>query len=121
MSNGIHTVIFLSFALALGFLLVILSCALWSNWMPFWSALSFALAPTPNAFFGGLAGADSFSDYHNAYLDFGYFLTGILLMTGIALPMVLAHTGIVTGAAAIMSLLGGALVYGTSMCARFFD
>ena len=27
-------------------------------------ALSFALAPTPNAFFGGLAGADSFSDYH---------------------------------------------------------
>jgi len=42
-------------------------------------------------------------------------------MTGIALPMVLAHTGIVTGAAAIMSLLGGALVYGTSMCAGFFD
>lgn len=27
-------VIFLSFVLALGFLLVILSCALWSNWLP---------------------------------------------------------------------------------------
>lgn len=63
-THGIQTVIFLSFALALGFLLVILSCAIWSNWMPFWSALSFALAPMPDAFFGSLAGADSFSDYH---------------------------------------------------------
>lgn len=68
-------VIFLSFALALGFLLVILSCALWSNWMPFWSstciyyffsyaAVAFVLAPAPNALFGGLAGADSFSDFN---------------------------------------------------------
>ena len=109
-------VIFLSFSLALGFLLVILSCAVWSNWMPIWSALSFALAPTPNACFGHLAGADSFSDYHDAYLDMGYFLTGALLMTGIALPIVLAHTGIITGTAAVLTLCGGLLVYGTSTC-----
>lgn len=40
--------------------------------MPFWGgtchsmtpALSFAMAPAPNALFGGLAGADSFSDYN---------------------------------------------------------
>lgn len=115
-TNGIHTVIFLSFSLALGFLLVILSCAVWSNWMPIWSALSFALAPTPNACFGHLAGADSFSDYHDAYLDMGYFLTGALLMTGIALPIVLAHTGIITGTAAVLTLCGGLLVYGTSTC-----
>ena len=113
-TNGIHTVIFLSFSLALGFLLVILSCAIWSNWMPIWSAVSFALAPTPNACFGNLAGADSFSDYHYAYLDMGYFLTGALLMTGIALPIVLAHTGIITGTAAVLTLCGGVLVYGTS-------
>ena len=115
-TNGIHTVIFLSFSLALGFLLVILSCAVWSNWMPIWSALSFALAPTPNACFGHLAGADSFSDYHDAYLDMGYFLTGALLMTGIALPIVLAHTGIITSTAAVLTLCGGLLVYGTSTC-----
>ena len=115
-TNGIHTVIFLSFSLALGFLLVILSCAVWSNWMPIWSALSFALAPTPNACFGHLAGADSFSDYHDAYLDMGYFLTGALLMTGIALPIVLAHTGIITDTAAALTLCGGLLVYGTSTC-----
>ncbi|KAL4401127.1 Vacuolar protein sorting-associated protein 55 [Malassezia pachydermatis] len=115
MSGGINTVIFLSFTLALGFLMVILSCALWSNWMPFWSAVSFALAPAPNVLFGGLAGADSFSDYNNAYLDFGYFLTGLLLMTGVALPLMLAHTSIITGTAALLSLGGGVLIYGTMM------
>ncbi|KOS14916.1 hypothetical protein Malapachy_0719 [Malassezia pachydermatis] len=125
MSGGINTVIFLSFTLALGFLMVILSCALWSNWMPFWSAVSFALAPAPNVLFGGLAGADSFSDYnkcvipssltYSAYLDFGYFLTGLLLMTGVALPLMLAHTSIITGTAALLSLGGGVLIYGTMM------
>ena len=65
---------------------------------------------------GHLAGADSFSDFHDAYLDMGYFLTGALLMTGIALPIVLAHTGIITGTAAVLTLCGGLLVYGTSTC-----
>ncbi|SHO77552.1 Similar to S.cerevisiae protein VPS55 (Late endosomal protein involved in late endosome to vacuole transport) [Malassezia sympodialis ATCC 42132] len=121
MSSGLHTVIFLSFALALGFLLVILSCALWKNWMPFWSALSFAMAPAPNALFGSLAGADSFSDLNSAYLDMGHFLTGVLLMTGAALPLLLAHTGIITTTAAVLSLSGGLIVYGTIMTyAAFF-
>ncbi|WFD40022.1 Vacuolar protein sorting-associated protein 55 [Malassezia japonica] len=121
MAGGIHTVIFLSFALALGFLLVILSCALWSNWMPFWSTVAFVLAPAPNALFGGLAGADSFSDFNNAYIDFGNFLTGMLLMTGVALPIMLAHTDIIAPAAAGLSLAGGTLVYGTMVVyAAFF-
>lgn len=30
----LKAVIFLSFVLAAGFLLVILSCALWNNWLP---------------------------------------------------------------------------------------
>lgn len=45
----------------------------------------------------------------------GYFLTGVLLMTGLALPIMLAHTGIITTAAAALSLSGGLIVYGTSM------
>lgn len=32
--GGLLAVIFLSFMLAVGFLLIILSCALWSNWLP---------------------------------------------------------------------------------------
>ncbi|KAI3626911.1 VPS55 [Malassezia furfur] len=78
------------------------------------TAVAFVLAPAPNALFGGLAGADSFSDFNNAYIDFGNFLTGALVTTGIAVPVLLAHTGIITIAAAGMSLAGGLLIYGTS-------
>ncbi|WFD30051.1 Vacuolar protein sorting-associated protein 55 [Malassezia sp. CBS 17886] len=121
MTTGLHTVIFLSFVLALGFLLVILSCALWSNWQPLWAAVAFTLAPAPNALFASLAGADSFSDYNAAYIDFGHFLTGALLMTGVALPLLLAHTGLVASTAAFMALSGGALIYGTMVAyATFF-
>lgn len=89
------------------------------------AALAFALAPAPNALFGGLAGADSFSDYHtyvdrflrSAYVDMGHFLTGVLLTTAVALPCMLAHTGLIAPTAAVMALGGGALVYGTSTLA----
>lgn len=50
----------------------------------------------------------------SAYIDFGNFLTGALVTTGIAVPVLLAHTGIITIAAAGMSLAGGLLIYGTS-------
>lgn len=33
-ANALPAVILLSFVLALGFLLIILSCALWQNWLP---------------------------------------------------------------------------------------
>lgn len=33
-NNKLIAVILLSFVLAVGFLLIILSCALWSNWLP---------------------------------------------------------------------------------------
>ena len=41
-------------------------------------------------------------------------MTGALVTTGIAVPVLLAHTGIITIAAAGMSLAGGLLIYGTS-------
>jgi hypothetical protein len=38
---GVPAVILLSFVLAVGFLMIILSCALWSNWLPLLVGLSF--------------------------------------------------------------------------------
>jgi hypothetical protein len=38
----------------------------------------------------------------------------MLLMTGVALPWMLAHTNIITDTAAVMSFLGGMLIYVTS-------
>ncbi|KAI0031711.1 vacuolar protein sorting 55 [Vararia minispora EC-137] len=115
MAAGIKTVILLSFVLALGFLMIILSCALWSNWLPLLVALTFVLAPLPNAVFAS-CGADDFSAAYEpgaGPADLGRFLTACVVVTGFALPLVLAHSEVISSGASAMSIVGGALVYGT--------
>lgn len=108
-------IILLSLVLALGFLLVILSCALYANWLPLLVALTFVLAPVPNSLCARCAGADDFSaDYNSAYVDLGNWLTSGMVVMGFAMPITLAHAGIIAEMAGIMSIAGGALVYGTS-------
>ncbi|GAA5890926.1 hypothetical protein JCM6882_008858 [Rhodosporidiobolus microsporus] len=111
---GLKTIIFLSFVLAVSFLLVILSCALWSNWLPLLTAVIFALAPLPNFLSSRCSGADDFSaDYTSAPLDLGHFLTSCFLVSGVALPFVLAHAGVIAPTAGWMSAAGGAVGYAT--------
>lgn len=111
---GLKTVILLSFVLAVGFLMIILSCALWSNWLPLLVALIFVLAPLPNALFAHCGGDDFTADYEGSGpVDLGRFLTSIVVVTGFALPLVLAHSEIIRPAACAMSIIGGSLVYGT--------
>jgi hypothetical protein len=55
------------------------------------------------------------ADVSSSYTDFGRFLTGMLVTTGLALPLLLAHSEIIQPAACWMSMAGGALVYGTIM------
>ncbi|EKM82664.1 hypothetical protein AGABI1DRAFT_111246 [Agaricus bisporus var. burnettii JB137-S8] len=113
MAAGLRTVILLSFVLAVGFLLIILSCALWANWLPLLVALTFVLAPLPNAVFSHLA-SDEFASYENSGpVDLGRFTTSLIVITGFALPIVLAHSGIIDSKASAMSIVGGGLVYGT--------
>ncbi|KAI0818739.1 vacuolar protein sorting 55 protein [Irpex lacteus] len=96
---GIKTVILLSFVLAVGFLMIILSCALFGNWLPILVALIFVLAPLPNWLLGPI--------------DLGRFITSTVVVTGFALPLVLAHSEIIRPGACAMSIIGGSLVYGT--------
>ncbi|KAH7926334.1 vacuolar protein sorting 55 superfamily protein [Leucogyrophana mollusca] len=113
MSAGLKTVILLSFVLAVGFLLIILSCALWANWLPLLVALTFVLAPLPNALFAH-CGGDEFSSYENSgAVDLGRFITATIVITGFAFPIVLTHSEVIRPAACAMSILGGGLVYGT--------
>ncbi|KIR24707.1 hypothetical protein I307_03949 [Cryptococcus deuterogattii 99/473] len=114
--NGNTAVILLSFILAAGFLLVILSCALWANWLPLLVALTFIIAPFPNWICSRCASADDLSpEYNSAYIDFGRFLTGMLVTTGLSLPLLLTHSALIQPTACWMSIAGGVLVYGTIM------
>ncbi|KAJ4487928.1 vacuolar protein sorting 55 superfamily protein [Lentinula aciculospora] len=132
MAAGLKTVILLSFVLAVGFLLIILSCALWHNWLPLlvgasvsplsWHsiidcttiAITFVIAPLPNALFSH-CGADDFSGSYEATgaVDLGRFLTSLIVLTGFAFPIILAHSGVISTSACVMSIVGGGLVYGT--------
>ncbi|KAF8894638.1 vacuolar protein sorting 55 [Infundibulicybe gibba] len=116
MVAGIKTVVLLSFVLAVGFLLIILSCALWHNWLPLIVALTFVLAPLPNALFSHCGSDDFAASYEGSGpIDLGRFITSIVVVTGFALPIVLAHSEIIHPNACVMSIVGGGLVYGTIM------
>ncbi|CAO1624063.1 unnamed protein product [Jaminaea pallidilutea] len=116
MAAGLKTIILLSFVLAVGFLLIILSCALWANWLPLVVALLYVLAPLPNSICAKCAGADDFSaDYNSSFLDFGNWMTSVMVVSGFALPVSLAHAGVIHSMAAIMAMVGGGLVYGTML------
>ncbi|TQS37975.1 hypothetical protein Golomagni_01529 [Golovinomyces magnicellulatus] len=123
MTAGLKTIISLSFILAIGFLLVILSCALFHQYLPLLVVVTYVLAPLPNWICGRCANPDDFvsDNSGNAIVDFGKFCTGILVFMGLgmytisfgALPITLAHSDIIRWYAAVMSIVGGALIYAT--------
>ncbi|ETS77159.1 hypothetical protein PFICI_11033 [Pestalotiopsis fici W106-1] len=115
MSNaGLKTIIALSFVLAVGFLLVILSCALYGVYLPLLVVATYVLAPLPNWICSRCANPDDFVESSgNAILDLGRFCTGFLVVMGIALPVLLYHSSLINAAATAMSIIGGLLIYGT--------
>ncbi|KAI9669817.1 MAG: Vacuolar protein sorting-associated protein 55 [Caeruleum heppii] len=118
---GLKTIIALSFVLAIGFLLVILSSALWKQYYPLLVVGTYVLAPLPNWICGRCANPDDFMENSgNAIIDFGRFCTGFLVVMGIALPALLAHCGIIQVPAMIMSIVGGLLIYGTIISFTMF-
>ncbi|KAH0556879.1 hypothetical protein GP486_005331 [Trichoglossum hirsutum] len=121
---GLKTIIALSFVLAIGFLLVILSSALWKNYLPLLVVATYVIAPIPNWACGRYANPDDFVDSAGSVglTDFGRFCTGFLVVMGIGAskfnPYITrvdrAHT------AMIMSIIGGLLIYGTIISFSMF-
>lgn len=83
---GLKTIIALSFVLAVGFLLVILSCALWKVYYPLLVVATYVIAPLPNWICGRCANPDDFVESSgNAVLDLGRFCTGFFVVMGIGM------------------------------------
>lgn len=81
---GLKTIITLSFVLAVGFLLVILSCALWKVYYPLLVVATYVIAPIPNWICRHCANPDDFVESSGAaVLDLGRFLTGFFVVMGI--------------------------------------
>jgi hypothetical protein len=74
----------------------------------------FVLAPLPNALFAHCGSEDFGNEYETTpAVDLGRFITSIVVVTGFGLPLILQHAEIIKPAASYMSIIGGALVYGT--------
>lgn len=81
---GLKTIIALSFVLAVGFLLVILSCTLFKVYYPLLVVATYILAPVPNWVCGRCANPDDFVESSGAaVLDLGRFFTGFFVVMGI--------------------------------------
>ncbi|KAF2243475.1 vacuolar protein sorting 55 [Trematosphaeria pertusa] len=118
---GIKTIIGLSFILAIGFLLVILSAALFKNYLTLLVVATYVIAPLPNWICGRAANPDDFMESSGSgVVDFGRFLTGFFVVMGIALPTLLWHANSIDGGAAAMSIFGGLLIYGTIISFTLF-
>ncbi|TID20301.1 vacuolar protein sorting 55 [Venturia nashicola] len=118
---GLKTIIALSFVLAIGFLLVILSSALWHNYFPLMVVATYIVAPLPNWLCNRAANYDDFMESGGSgIVDFGRFLTGFFVVMGVALPLLFAHCAIIVPQAAVMSIIGGWLIYGTIISFTMF-
>lgn len=115
------TILFaLSLLLALGFLNIVLSCALFDTYYPLYVILVFIMAPIPNAIAGCVVNS---SQYYGSYADLDgsdpasnfeslmKFLTGMLVSSGTFLPIVLWRCNIIPRGSFLLSLSGGFLVY----------
>ncbi|KAJ3246022.1 Vacuolar protein sorting-associated protein 55 [Chytriomyces hyalinus] len=113
-SNPMAAIIALAFSLSVGILLVILSSALFNNWLPLLVVLTYILAPIPNWVCKRIAGnSDFYSDDNRGVLETGYFMTSVLVVSGFGLPLVLAHSELITMTAMYLSLTGGLMIYFT--------
>lgn len=100
---------------------MILSCALFHQYLPLLVVATYVLAPVPNWICGRCANPDDFVESSgNAVVDFGRFCTGFFVLMGIALPALLAHSQIIVLPAMIMSIIGGLLIYGTIISFTMF-
>ena len=77
------TIIVLAFFLASGILSVILSCALFGNWLPLIVVLTYLIAPIPNTFCKRISrNSDLFGEENKSVLEIGYFITSFFVISG---------------------------------------
>ncbi|AET39049.1 Vps55p Ecym_3579 [Eremothecium cymbalariae DBVPG len=115
-------VICLSGLLATGFLLVILSCSLYHNYYPLIDFQVFILAPIPNAISSrsNYDGHDFMNDRVKSAQDLRQFFTGLLVASGIIMPLVFQHAQIINKVSCVMSILGGLIVYSSMVIFGWF-
>jgi len=77
--------------------------------VPILLALTFVIAPLPNAIFAH-CGSDEYGE-GSGPIDLGRFITSIIVLSGFALPIILAHSEVIVPQACVLSIVGGGYVH----------
>eukprot|EP01107_Rhizomastix_libera_P014434 TRINITY_DN4622_c0_g1_i1.p1 TRINITY_DN4622_c0_g1~~TRINITY_DN4622_c0_g1_i1.p1 ORF type:complete len:134 (-),score=29.53 TRINITY_DN4622_c0_g1_i1:37-438(-) len=110
-----------------GFALNILACTIktgdrGANWILFLVIIMYFFTPIPNFMCGMCNRPDPFGDGNRGWKNSGFFLTAILIVSGIGFPLILLHAKVIDVGNMIMSLAGGVVIYGTVILyAHFFS
>lgn len=118
--NPLNKIIGLSVILSMGFLLVVLA-GIYGNWFPIIDGFIFAFAHLPAVITKAISDSSDYdfnfdpasSTQGNALKEVGQFVSAFLLVTGFFLPIILHHSMILTRTAMVLTIIGGALIYGT--------
>ncbi|KAL2322929.1 hypothetical protein Fmac_027308 [Flemingia macrophylla] len=78
-----------------GVVLQILACALYNNWWPMLTAITYVLLPMPLLFFAGSERSSLFSESDSSWVNATKFLTGASAVGSIAIPTILKHSGVI--------------------------
>ncbi|KAI9291793.1 vacuolar protein sorting 55 superfamily protein [Neoconidiobolus thromboides FSU 785] len=116
-------IVSLAFVLAVGFLLSILACALYGNWLPLIVVFIYLFAAIPNPLCQRCSNIneDILSDNNNnGFSDAGKFLTSVFVVSGFGLPLVLSHSNLIEPMAATLSISGGLLIYASILLYAYF-
>ncbi|CAN3357054.1 vacuolar protein sorting-associated protein 55 [Diutina catenulata] len=116
--NPLTKIIALSVVLSMGFLLVILA-GINGNWMPIIDGILFGLCPLPRIIVRGQAGDYDFSfdpstsSAASAAKEVAEFLSGLLMISALAMPIVLHHSDSLTTTSTWLTEIGGGFIYAT--------
>ncbi len=100
----------LSFLLALGILLVLLSSALEGIWWTMFVALICAFVPLPTHIINSLSASADFEQPSNRKMEMAYFITSCMMLSSIALPVILYHSSSITYSSMWMACTGAVVI-----------
>ncbi|XP_065876874.1 vacuolar protein sorting-associated protein 55 homolog [Euphorbia lathyris] len=95
---------FLAILVSGGIVLQILACALYNNWWPMLTVITYVLLPMPLLFFAGSDSSAMFSESDSSWVNATKFLTGASAVGSIAIPAILKHAGVIGWGALTMEL-----------------
>lgn len=95
---------FLAIMVSCGIVLQVLACALYNNWWPMLTVLTYVILPMPLLFFTGSNSSSIMYGDGDSWVNFTKFLTGASVVGSIAIPSILKHADVIGWGALAMEL-----------------